>query len=152
VTSGLYFVVLGVGMGFLMQITSLIVQNSVGPNDMGVASSSRAFFQQIGGSLGVALFGVIFIRRLTGAMTARLPGVHLATGDGQFDPATINSLHPVVRDAAFFAISRAVDGVFLWTIPATVLVFVLAVCIREIPLRGRSEPSSTPEQAPELVR
>jgi EmrB/QacA subfamily drug resistance transporter len=152
VTSGLYFVVLGVGMGFLMQITSLIVQNSVGPNDMGVASSSRAFFQQIGGSLGVALFGVIFIRRLTDAMSARLPGTHLATGDGQFDPATINHLPTVVREAAFFAVSRAADGVFLWTIPATVLVFVLAVCIKEIPLRGRPEPSAAaPEQAPELV-
>jgi EmrB/QacA subfamily drug resistance transporter len=153
-TSALFFVILGVGMGFLMQITSLIVQNSVGPNDMGVASSSRAFFQQIGGSLGVALFGVIFIRRLTDTMAARLPGVHLAAGnDGQFDPTTINSLRPVVRDAAFFAISRAADAVFLWTIPATVLVFVLAVCIKEIPLRGRSEPAGEPEpQEAELVR
>src|SRR5258708_32248996 len=50
-TSALFFVVLGVGMGFLMQITSLIVQNSVPQQDMGVASSSRAFFQQIGGAL-----------------------------------------------------------------------------------------------------
>ena len=63
-TSALFFVVLGVGMGFLMQITSLIVQNSVEQKDMGVASSSRAFFQQIGGSMGVSLFGVIFIHRL----------------------------------------------------------------------------------------
>src|ERR1700735_1860792 len=51
-TSGAYFVVLGVGMGFLMPINSLIVQNSVDPKDMGVATSSRTFFQQIGGWLG----------------------------------------------------------------------------------------------------
>ncbi len=77
-TAALYFVVLGVGMGFLMQITSLIVQNSVSQRDMGVASSSRAFFQQIGGSLGVSLFGVIFFRRFAEAMAAKLPGAHIA--------------------------------------------------------------------------
>ncbi len=91
-TSALCFVVLGVGMGFLMQITSLIVQNSVAQKDMGVASSSRAFFQQIGGSLGVSLFGVIFFRRFASVMAAaRLPGAHVA-GSANLDPATINSL------------------------------------------------------------
>src|SRR5262249_58576010 len=54
VTSGLFFVVLGVGMGFLMQITTLVAQNSVAMSDIGVASSSRTFFQQIGGSIGVS--------------------------------------------------------------------------------------------------
>jgi EmrB/QacA subfamily drug resistance transporter len=140
------FVVLGVGMGFLMQITSLIAQNSVPQQDMGVASSSRAFFQQIGGSLGVSLFGVIFFRRFSGAMAARLPGAHIASGSSNLDPATINSLPGAVKDAAFAAISHAIDGVFWWTIPATVAVFVLALFVKEIPLRGRIEP--TADQAP----
>ncbi len=91
-TSGIYFAILGIGMGFLMQITTLIVQNSVEPKDMGVASSSRTFFQQIGGSIGVSLFGVIFTRRLTESLRAQLPGVHLHAGSGQLDPATINQL------------------------------------------------------------
>ena len=65
VTSAIYYVVLGLGMGFLMQMVSLIAQNSVQQRDMGVASSARMFFQQIGGSLGVAAFGAIFARRLT---------------------------------------------------------------------------------------
>src|SRR5580658_2592902 len=110
-TSAICFVVLGVGMGFLMQITSLIVQNSVPQKDMGVASSSRAFFQQIGGSLGVSLFGVIFFRRFADAMTALLPGKHVAGGSQNLDPATINSLPGIVKDAAFQAISHAIDGV-----------------------------------------
>src|SRR5262249_57736377 len=54
VTTGLFFAVIGLGMGFLMQITTLVAQNSVTPKDMGVASSARTFFQQIGGALGVA--------------------------------------------------------------------------------------------------
>jgi MFS family permease len=152
-TSGIYFAILGIGMGFLMQITTLVVQNSVEPRDMGVASSSRTFFQQIGGSIGVSLFGVIFTRRLTEAMSARLPGVHLHAGNGQLDPATVNQLPAAVRDAAFFGISRAVDGVFLWTVPAAALVFVLAWLIKEIPLRGRSEPAAEPvgQSAPEFA-
>ncbi|MGO9079660.1 MAG: MDR family MFS transporter [Streptosporangiaceae bacterium] len=152
-TSAMYFVVLGVGMGFLMQITTLIVQNSVEPKDMGVASSSRAFFQQIGGSIGVAMFGALFVRRLDDAMRARLPGVHLSASGGQIDPATVNHLPAPVRDAVFYGISHAVDGVFWWSVPTALLVFILAWCIKEIPLRGRSEPPSADPaaQAAELV-
>jgi EmrB/QacA subfamily drug resistance transporter len=141
--SALYFVVLGVGMGFLMQITSLIVQNSVQQKDMGVASSSRAFFQQIGGSMGVSLFGVIFVHRLTSAMATKVPGVHLKGGGGTLNPATINSLPPIIKQAAFFAISKGLDWVFWWTIPASALVFLLALWVKEIPLRGRND---SPEQ------
>jgi EmrB/QacA subfamily drug resistance transporter len=144
-TSSLCFVVLGIGMGFLMQITSLIVQNSVPQQDMGVASSSRAFFQQIGGSLGVSLFGVIFFRRFASTMATMLPGAHVAGSSANLDPATINSMSAAVRNAAFHAISNAISGVFWWTIPATVAVFVLALFVKEIPLRGRAAP--TGEQA-----
>ncbi len=151
-TSALCFVVLGIGMGFLMQITSLIVQNSVPQQDMGVASSSRAFFQQIGGSLGVSIFGVIFFRRFSDAMASLLhTRVHVG-GGANLDPATINTLPAGIKNAAFHAISYAISGVFWWTVPATAAVFVLALFVKEIPLRSRIEPAA--EQArgePELV-
>jgi hypothetical protein len=142
--AGVFFVVLGVGMGFLMQITSLIVQNSVELKDMGVASSSRTFFQQIGGSLGVSLFGVIFFHRLTSAMAEKLPGAHLKASQATLDPATINSLPAAIKDVAFFGISKGLDAVFWWTIPAAVLVFLLALYVKEIPLRGRTTGSDQP--------
>jgi EmrB/QacA subfamily drug resistance transporter len=144
-TSALCFVVLGIGMGFLMQITSLIVQNSVSQQDMGVASSSRAFFQQIGGSLGVSLLGVIFFRRFASAMATMLPGAHVAASSANLDPSTINSMPDAVRNAAFHAISHAIDGVFWWTIPATLGVFLLALFVKEIPLRSRIEPAADQE-------
>jgi predicted MFS family arabinose efflux permease len=149
-----YFVVFGLGMGFLMQITSLIAQNSVAQSDMGVASSSRAFFQQIGGSLGVSLFGVIFIKKLSESMASAAPGAHLPANGGQFNPVTINSLPPTIRDAAFSAVAHGIDSVFWWAIPATVLVLVLAISIKEIPLRGRAEHAAAQAAAtasPELV-
>jgi len=57
--TGLYIAVLGIGMGFLMQTTMLISQNSVDYSDLGVASSTATFFRSIGGSFGVSLFGAI---------------------------------------------------------------------------------------------
>ena len=92
VTTGLFFAVLGVGMGFLMQITTLVAQNSVAPRDIGVASSSRTFFQQIGGSIGVSAFGAIFAHQLTSEMHARLPSVHLNAGGGQLNPVVVAHL------------------------------------------------------------
>ena len=149
VVSGLYFAVLGIGMGFLMNMTTIIVQNSVEPRDMGVASSSRTFFQQIGGSIGVSIFGVIFARKLTAEMSARVPGVHLGSGGGQFNPVTVDHLPAAIRHDVFFAITHAVQSVFVWAVPSAVAVFVLAWFVKEVPLRGRAP---SPEQpAPELV-
>jgi EmrB/QacA subfamily drug resistance transporter len=151
--SGLFYVVLGVGMGFLMQITSVIVQNSVAPKDIGVASSSRTFFQQIGGSLGVALFGAVFARRLTESMSSQLPGVHLNAGGGQLNPVTVNHLPALVRHDVFVAISHAIQGVFYLAVPAAFAVFVLAWFIKEVPLRSSAPPppSEAPASEPEFA-
>jgi EmrB/QacA subfamily drug resistance transporter len=151
--SGLFYVVLGVGMGFLMQITSVIVQNSVAPKDIGVASSSRTFFQQIGGSLGVALFGAVFARRLTESMTSQLPGVHLNAGGGQLNPVTVNHLPALIKHDVFFAIAHAIQGVFYLAAPAALAVFVLAWFIKEVPLRSSAPPppSEAPASEPEFA-
>jgi EmrB/QacA subfamily drug resistance transporter len=149
-TSALIFVVFGVGMGFLMQITSLIVQNSVQQKDMGVASSSRAFFQQIGGSIGVSLFGVIFLHKLNSVMSPALHGHSFNTS--ALDPQSFAGMNPAQRALAFVGISHGLDAVFWWAIPVTAAVFVLALWVKEIPLRGRIEPTAEQVPAePELV-
>jgi EmrB/QacA subfamily drug resistance transporter len=151
-TAGLYMAVLGLGMGLLMQLTSLLAQNSVPPRDIGVASSSRLFFQQVGGSIGVAGFGAVFARRLQDALSRVSPGVHISASGGQFNPATVQSLPAVVRGDVFYAISHAVQGVFLWAVPACALAFAVACFIREVPLRGGpAEPAGEQAMAAELV-
>jgi len=154
-TSALFYVVLGLGMGFLMQMVSLIAQNSVQQRDMGVASSARMFFQQIGGSLGVAAFGAVFARKLTESLaSAAGSGVHISASGGQVNPATVNSLPAPVKHDVLFAIAHAVQSVFIWALPAAVLIFVLALFIKEVPLRGRIAPpeaGETASQQPELV-
>jgi EmrB/QacA subfamily drug resistance transporter len=153
--SALFYVVLGLGMGFLMQMVSLIAQNSVEQKDMGVASSARMFFQQIGGSLGVAAFGALFARQLTeslGAATSRGgTGVHISASGGQLNPATVNSLPALVRHDVFAAIADAIQHVFIWALPAAVVIFVLAWFIKEVPLRGRAPAAEATSEQPELV-
>jgi len=153
VVTGAFFVIFGVGMGFLMQITTLIAQNSVGPKDMGVASSSRSFFQQIGGSIGVSIFGVVFFRALNSSIGGKLPGFKV-NGTGGLNPAAVQHMPVTVRDIVFGGIAHGLDVVFIWAAPSAAIVFALAWLIKEIPLRGRADgpqPVSEPEPEPSLV-
>jgi EmrB/QacA subfamily drug resistance transporter len=152
--TALDYVVLGLGMGFMMQMASVISQNSVELKDMGVASSARMFFQQIGGSLGVSALGAVFARRLTEDLTAAAAQgrgtVHINANGGQLDPTVIDKLPQAAKDLVFPAIAHAVDTVFWWALPATALTFVLAWFIKEVPLRGRAGGSDQPAPEPEL--
>ena len=90
-TTGIDYVVLGLGMGCLMQMMSLIAQNSVELKDMGVATSARMFFQQIGGSLGVAAFGAIFAHKLTSSMSSLAAGGKVPVSGASLDPSAVTS-------------------------------------------------------------
>jgi hypothetical protein len=144
---GVYFVILGLGMGCLMQMVSLIAQNSVELKDMGVATSARMFFQQMGGSLGVAAFGALFASKLNSVMAAGGAGSQFHVS-GSFDPAQVSSLPRAVQEIVFRAVTHGVDAVFIAVLPASIVVFVLALFIKQVPLRGRA-PSEKAAAAPE---
>jgi EmrB/QacA subfamily drug resistance transporter len=145
------FAVLGLGMGLLMQMMSLIAQNSVELRDMGVATSARMFFQQMGGSLGVAAFGAVFASRLSSAMNAGPAGSSggLQISGASFDPAQVASLPHSVQQVVFQAVTHGVQGVFWAVLPASIVVFVIALFIKEVPLRGRGAPGAEAAPAPE---
>jgi EmrB/QacA subfamily drug resistance transporter len=140
-TTSLFMVVLGVGMGFLMQNTMLIAQNSVEMKDMGVASGAATLFRTIGGSLGVSLLGAIYSNHVTGELTTRLgaKGEQLAGGGTQLTPAMLKQLPANVRDAFMQGVTNGVGGVFLWGAGFAVIAFAVAWFIREVPLRGGPE-------------
>jgi EmrB/QacA subfamily drug resistance transporter len=147
-TSALYMIVLGVGLGFLMQTTMLIAQNSVEQRDLGVASSAATFFRSIGGSFGVALFGAIFSHRLTGYLTEHGPaGAAKMAGGGSgnatIGPTTLAKMPAPIKDLVVHAIAFATSGVFVWAVAVAVLVPLLALFIKEVALRG-SEPATPP--------
>jgi predicted MFS family arabinose efflux permease len=151
--TGMFIGVLGLGMGFLMQTTMLIAQNSVAQKDIGVASSSATFFRSIGGSFGVSLFGAVFNHRLTAELTARLGG--LARGfsgsSSGMDPATLKQLPGPIRTGVLTSLATSISQVFLWAIGFAVLVPVIALFIKEIPLRGHDAQEATPQIAADIA-
>jgi MFS family permease len=72
--TGLYMFVLGVGLGCVMQVLVLIVQNAVPYSELGVATSGATFFRSIGGSFGTAIFGAVFSNVLVGNLARHLTG------------------------------------------------------------------------------
>jgi EmrB/QacA subfamily drug resistance transporter len=150
---GLDFVILGLGMGCLMQMVSLIAQNSVELRDMGAATSGRMFFQQMGGSLGVAAFGAVFASRMNSVLAASstATGSKLPISGSSFNPAIVSTLSPAVKRVVFVAVTHGVQGVFDWVLPASILVFVVALFIKEVPLRGRAPAQDAPASEPEVL-
>ena len=71
--SGLYMLVLGLGLGMVMQVLVLAAQNAVPYEYLGVATSGSTLFRSIGGSIGVSIFGAIFANQLAANLAAKLP-------------------------------------------------------------------------------
>ncbi|MFC1418304.1 MDR family MFS transporter [Streptacidiphilus cavernicola] len=152
-TSALFMVVLGAGMGFLMQITMLVAQNSVPLKDIGVASSSSTFFRSIGGSFGVSLFGALFSSRVTHTMAQRLGagGTKAVDGHAQLSPAMLGQLPAPVRDAYDHAVTDGVHSIFLWGALISVAGIAVSFFLQEVPLRATPKPSGAGDAAPALA-
>jgi len=153
-TSGLFMAVLGAGMGFIMQITMLIAQNSVDMKDIGVGSSSATLFRTIGGSFGVSLFGALFTHKVQHGMQSGAGGKGAAAtqGGAQLDPATIAKFPPDIKDAYFHAVASGTHVVFLWGALVSIVGFIAAWFLVETPLRGATAKSApAAEDAPILA-
>jgi EmrB/QacA subfamily drug resistance transporter len=144
--ASVYMLVVGVGIGLVMQVLVIVVQNDVRPQEIGVATSTATFFRSVGGSFGVAIFGTIFATRLAdqlstlpAAVTARLgSGVHL-------NPAQAKQLPPAIHAAFLQAFAHSLQGVFLFGMAMAAVPFALSWFLKEVPLR------TTLAQAPEAV-
>ncbi|AGK76885.1 Drug resistance transporter, EmrBQacA subfamily [Streptomyces microflavus DSM 40593] len=136
----LYFFVFGAGLGLVMQVLVLVVQNAVSYQDLGVATSGATFFRSIGASFGVAIFGTVFTNRLTGQLESALAGRSVPPGaDAErlaADPRAIQMLPADLRPSILSAYSTSITDVFLYAAPVVLVAFVLAWFLREDKLRG----------------
>ncbi|MFE7458210.1 DHA2 family efflux MFS transporter permease subunit [Streptomyces sp. NPDC057554] len=136
----LSFFVFGAGLGLVMQVLVLVVQNAVSYRDLGVATSGATFFRSIGASFGVAIFGTVFTNRLTGQLDSALAGRSLPPGvDADrlaADPRAIQMLPADLRPSILEAYSTSITDVFLYAAPVVLVAFVLAWFLREDKLRG----------------
>src|SRR5690606_15350057 len=125
-----FFVVVGLGLGLVMQVLVLIVQNAVSYEDLGVATSGATFFRSIGASFGVAVFGTIFAARLGDELAAAFRGAQLPPGVTpaalEADPRGIDALPAALRPDAVHAYAVAITDVFLYAVPVALAGFVLA--------------------------
>lgn len=135
-----YFLVFGLGLGLVMQVLVLIVQNAVSYQDLGVATSGATFFRSIGASFGVAVFGTIFAGRLGDKLTSALEGAAPPPGVSvdalRADPRGIAELPAALRSPVLDAYASAITDVFLYAAPVAVLGFLLALALREDRLRA----------------
>ena len=129
----LFMLVVGMGLGMVMQVLVLAVQNAVEYEDLGVATSGATLFRLIGGSLGVAVLGAIFASRLGALLARELPG-HVVDSK-HLGPATLRAFSPEIRGAYLRAFSGSLQTVFLVAALVAVAGFALSWVLQERPLR-----------------
>jgi MFS family permease len=151
----IYMLVLGAGIGGVMQVLVTIVQNAVPHSELGVATSAATFFRSIGGSFGTAIFGAIFSNVLIGNLASHLHGVTLPHGFSSADvtPAVLSHLSAAVRNGFVAGYAESIQTVFLIAVPIAALAFLATWFIPQLELKrwtGGKEPSA-PEATPDAA-
>ncbi|KOV75031.1 MFS transporter [Streptomyces sp. NRRL WC-3723] len=142
-----WMAVLGAGIGLVMPVLVLAVQNSVRPADLGTATSANNYFRQIGGSVGAAVFGTLFADRLTSSLREELPpraGTGLPAADS-ITPQLVHALPPALRDAYIRAYADAMPRIFLYLVPVLALGLLIAFFLKEKPLVSHNTAETEPQ-------
>jgi hypothetical protein len=133
--------VLGAGIGLVMQVLVVAVQNAVPRSQLGTATSCSTFFRSIGGSFGVAVFGAIFNNRLAANLPKYLPPSALRAVHGSnvtASPAQLDALPPAIHHGYVLAFSDSLHTVFLIGAPVALIAFVLTWFLKDLPLRDHA--------------
>jgi predicted MFS family arabinose efflux permease len=168
--SSIYMIVVGGGMGLIIQVMVIAVQNAVEHRDLGTATGAETFMRSIGGAFGVAVSGAILTNRLGYWLPRVLPaGASMLVKSASTlaaSPDAVAKLPPQVKHGVLLALSRSIRVVFLFAVPLSLLAFAVCWFLKENPLRETAhvglaeagieagltfEPSVNPEAAPELA-
>jgi EmrB/QacA subfamily drug resistance transporter len=133
----LYMVLLGMGLGGVMQVLVIIVQNAVPHSDLGVATSAATFFRSIGGSFGTAIFGAIFANVVVSDVKRHLHGIAIPRG---FDlenvtPKVLDQLPKAAHVGIVYGYAEAIGTVFAIAVPIAALAFIFTWLIPNVELR-----------------
>ncbi|MGH3296742.1 MAG: MDR family MFS transporter [Trebonia sp.] len=141
----LSMLVLGLGLGGVMQVLVIIVQNGVPHSELGVATSGASFFRSVGGSFGTAIFGAIFANVLVGNLASHLHGVSLPAGFSASDvtPAALGHLPAAVHAGFVSGYSESIQTVFLIAVPIALLAFLATWLIPQVELRRWAAPAAS---------
>ncbi len=147
----LAMILIGLGIGQMMQVYTLAVQNAAGRSEMGIATASIQFFRSIGGTFGVAILGAVLTSRLASELVSRLG----AAGSGLdprtlTDPTVARGLSPQPFEAVRHSLASALHTVFELALPLMVIALVLSFLLKEIPLRTVANVQSSAELGVDL--
>jgi EmrB/QacA subfamily drug resistance transporter len=131
---------LGLGMGMVMQVLIIAVQNSVDYKHLGVATSGTMLFRSLGGALGVAMFGAIFANGLHAQLAG--PGMEFLS---TVLPSAVRGLPPSLHQEYITAVMAALRPVFLSAAIVSAFGFALAWLLHESPLREGAAPEGMGE-------
>jgi MFS family permease len=134
----LYMVIVGLGLGLVMQVLVVAVQNSVPYSQLGTATATATFFRTIGGAFGVAVLGAVFNTQLLAKMRAHASPAELkliSGGNITANPAEISHLPLAQRIQVIDAFSHSLQTVFIVAVPFAIVAFALSWLMKEIPLR-----------------
>ncbi|MEU1180255.1 MDR family MFS transporter [Streptomyces sp. NPDC005820] len=147
-----YMCVLGTGIGLCMQVLTIAVQNTVAYADLGTATSGVTFFRTLGSSFGTAVFGTIYTNALTPNLregVASAAAVAGGTPDAAVvaraatSPQGVHALPSAVAAPIIEAYADTLRTVFLWTVPVAAVGFVVALFLKQVPLRDSARMGST---------
>ncbi|GLP84375.1 MDR family MFS transporter [Mycobacterium antarcticum] len=137
-----YLFILGTGIGLCMQVLVLVVQNTSSFEDLGVATSGVTFFRTIGSSFGAAIFGSLFANFLADRL-----GPALAAGGAPAEaaesPQALHQLDAAMATPIIDAYADSLGTVFLCAVPVAIVGFVVALFLKEVPLREMDAVSAT---------
>lgn len=138
--TALFILISGAGMGMVVQVLVLAVQNDAEPRDVGAATSANAFARAIGGCVGIALFGSVFASRLT-AGVEKIPGVDNSidvSGGVHVSPQIVGDLPAIVRTEFLDVFMYALQGAFLLGAISTAVAFAIAWLLPDVELHRTS--------------
>ena len=133
--AGVAMLLLGLGLGMVMQVLVIAVQNSVDYGDLGVATSGATLFRLIGGSLGTAVLGAIFGSRLNANLTRLMPAGAQAQGAGGMTTEALARMPAAARSAYLQAFTASLSTVFVVATTVCAVGFLLAWLLPERRLR-----------------
>ena len=144
---GCEFLVFGIGLGMVIQVLVLIVQNSFPLSQVGTATAANNFFRQIGSALGASLVGSMFIHNMKDEMATRMPeafqkmgpeGAAYAEKFGDADggansltPDLVASFPQPIEEAILNSYNDGLTPVIALMVPLVIVALVLLLPLRE---------------------
>jgi MFS family permease len=135
--------VLGAGLGFVMQVLVLAVQNAVDPREVGVATSSSNYFREIGAAVGTAWFGALFTGRLTERLDSTVQNNAGQAASSGFDPAAmtpaaVQALPEPLHASVISAYADSLAPALWYVVPLFVVGIIATLFLPNVPLSNEA--------------